>query len=433
MKQTILLLLTVGLAAAVVVADDEPRPTALPDQAARVVEDGAWCWFADPRALRAGDNTFVGYVSSGGDIGVTAFNHQTRQLAHATLHPRLQSDDHANPALLRLADGRLMAFYSGHNSRDMFHRTTSKPDDISAWDDEKKLPDATGRGRGYTYPNPVRLTEEKNRIYLFWRGIGWNPTYATSDDAGATWSESRHLIKAANRPYVKVASDGKSTIHVAYTDGHPHQFPHNNIYYVAMRGGQFYNAAGEKVGSADSLPLALGAGDTVYDAKATDGGRGWIWDIALDKEGRPVLVFATIADKENHRYHYARHDGKGWQVHPITDAGVYIDGPAEWCYSGGIVLDHKDPSVVFLSRVVEGQHEIERRQTPDGGRSWKTQTITSASQAKNVRPVVVRNHEKEMVVLWMRGRYDFYTRYQTELLAWPMTAPVKDAPAEKKE
>ncbi len=400
---------------------EEPPPQAdRSPPARRLVEDGSWCWFADPRAIRHGDSTYIGYVTSRGDIDVATWDHRTGKLANSTLHPRLQSDDHANPALLRRDDGRLMVFYSAHNGRQMHYRTTTRPDDASGWGEERSVPVQLQRGNGFTYPNPVQLSAEDGRIYLFWRGHGWNPTYATTDDGGETWSKAHWLIKARNRPYVKVAGNGKDTIHLAYTDGHPHQFEHNNIYYVAIRGGKLHNAADKAVGSLDRLPVDLGTGDTVYDAKAAGAGRGWIWDIAPDAEGRPVIVFATIPDADHHRYQYARFDGKAWQVYPITEAGGHINGKREWCYSGGVVLDHDDPSVVFLSRQIDGQFEIERRQTADGGRTWKTQVITRGSKLKNVRPVVVRGHGDELAVVWMSGRYDYYTHYRTALLGWPM-------------
>ncbi|MCG3180525.1 MAG: hypothetical protein BIFFINMI_02887 [Phycisphaerae bacterium] len=425
MRIILLIAATLGPWIPVARGDDPAPPAQEKPRMFQVTDDGAWCWFADPRALRHGNVTFIGYVTSAGDIRVSAWNHAAGRLADATLHPRLQADDHANPALLLRPDGRLTVFYSAHNGRQMFFRTTTQPDNVSAWSDEREVKTNSAGSMGFTYPSPVQLADENGRIYLLWRGGDWNPTYATSDDGGATWAEARRLIAAAgHRPYFKVASDGRGTIHIAYTDGHPHPLPHNSIHYLCYRKGSLWKADGTRIAGLADMPVAVGDGDTIYDASAKDAvGRGWIWDIAIDKAGRPVLVYATIPDQTGpHRYHYARFDGRAWVRHDVIEAGASIDGPREWCYSGGMSLDPANPGVLFLSRQVKGVHEIERWETADGGATWKSEAITSDSRPdseKNVRPFVVRGHGDEMQVLWMRGRYVYWTDYHTSLMAWP--------------
>src|SRR5690606_23073182 len=140
---------------------------------ATIIDDGAWCWFADPRAVRhrgERDRTYVTYVTRSGDIMISCFDHETRTIEHAELHHRFNKDDHANGAILIRPDGRLMVFYSAHSRRPMYCRVSERPEDISAWGEILKLPvDVAGTG-GATYANPVLLSGENNRLYLFWRG-----------------------------------------------------------------------------------------------------------------------------------------------------------------------------------------------------------------------------------------------------------------------
>ena len=76
--------------------------------------------------------------------------------------------------------------------------------------------------------------------------------------------------------------------------------------------------------------------------------------------------------------------------------------------------------MLFLSRQVEGEFEIERWETADLGATWTHQAITAGSGAKNVRPFVPRNRQLgEIEVLWMQGRYDHWTEYETALRMWP--------------
>ncbi|GAH06405.1 unnamed protein product, partial [marine sediment metagenome] len=79
-------------------------------------------------------------------------------------------------------------------------------------------------------------------------------------------------------------------------------------------------------------------------------------------------------------------------------------------------LDHSNPSVVYLSREVNGVFEIEKWTTPDGGAAWTSQNITAGSQKNNVRPVVSRSHKPGRPALfWMHGDYIYYTRYHTAI------------------
>ena len=72
----------------------------------------------------------------------------------------------------------------------------------------------------------------------------------------------------------------------------------------------------------------------------------------------------------DHRYHYARWTGSAWQVNEIIAAGGSIAEEAGGSprYSGGITLDHEDPSRVYLSRQVgAGAWQVETRTTADNG------------------------------------------------------------------
>ncbi len=167
--------------------------------------DGAWCWFADPRAVYHEGRfrrTYAGWVNSAGDIQVAAYDHRTGKSEVSTLKAKLERDDHANPAILIQPDGRLRVFYSPHNGGKMAWRVSVHPEDISSWTEETVLPVNTQGSSGYTYPNPFILKKEKNRMYLFWRGGDYQPDFATSPD-GRIWSEARTLIRGGERPYVK--------------------------------------------------------------------------------------------------------------------------------------------------------------------------------------------------------------------------------------
>lgn len=387
--------------------------------------DGAWNWDTDPRAVYyrgQHERTYIGWVTGIGAVRVSSFDHETGESPAVTVKTRLGRDDHANPALLVRPDGRLMIFYSAHCGPRMFYRITVEPEDICSWGEEMAIGTNTQGVHGYTYPHPVQLSGEGGRIYLFWRGGNFQPVFSVSDD-GIVWSLARTLIRGdGERPYVKYESDGIETIHFAFNDGHPRREPENNLYYACYRGGTFYRADGSPIRGIESLPLVPSEADIVYDA-AQAGSRSWVWDIALDRSGNPVIVYATFPTPEDHRYRYARWDGTRWEDHEITQAGPSFPrrpegriGREEHYYSGGVTLDHGDSGVVYLSREVAGVFEVEEWTTRDGGKMWTRVPVTSGSSKGNVRPYVpVGRGTAAREIIWMYGDYIDYQRYETGL------------------
>lgn len=390
--------------------------------------DGAWCWFADPRVVHHKGNIYGGWVDSKGNVWVSSMNLETNKKQQVKLHEKFNKDDHANPALLILPDDRIMIFYSAHGGREyngMRYRISKCPQNISSWSDEFVIKTNTGGPMGFCYPNPVLLSNEENRIYLFWRGGNFKPTFSYTDNH-KNWAEAQTLIQSKEsnrvRPYVKVCSDGKDRIHFAFTDGHPHVEPTNSIYYFYYQKETFYNADGTKISDMWNLPVRHKEADLVYDG-TKDSVRAWVWDIAVDNHNRPVIVYSRLPKETEHYYYYARWDGKKWIDSKICAAGKwFLETPEgkeerEVHYSGGVVLDHSEPNIVYLSRQVNGVFEIEKWITNDNGKNWKSFPITTNSQNNNVRPFVIRNHKKRKPhAMWMNNKkYIHYTDYNSAI------------------
>ncbi|MCK4966716.1 BNR-4 repeat-containing protein [bacterium] len=386
-----------------------------------------WCWFADPRAVyHEGKHkrTYTGWVNRAGDIQVGSYDHDTRIITTVTLKDSLESDDHANPAILIRNDRRLMVFYSAHGGEYMYYRISENPEDISSWDDERVVGSNTWRAKSCTYPNPIQLSKENNVIYLFWRGENWKPCFARSKD-GINWDSFKILIEGSGAvpyvPYLKFDSDGVEKIHFAFTDGHPEIEKRSSIYYACYHNGKFYKANGSEIKDMKDLPINPSEADKVYDANIS-GVRSWIWDIAIDNSGNPVIVYTYLPEETDHQYRYARWNGRKWEDYEITKAGSWFPQTQKGqqepdpYYSGGIILDHNNPSVVYLSKEINGIFEIEKWMTPDGGAAWTSEKITSGSKKNNVRPIVPRGYKKgEVGLIWMYGDYIEYTEYYTAL------------------
>lgn len=386
--------------------------------------DGAWCWFQDPRAVFVQGRyccTYAQWVTHDGNLIIGAYNHDTGEVATNTLRTRWDADDHNVGAILVLPDKRLMVFYTQHNKQSIFCRTALHPESIDAWGDEITVCDDVG----VTYVHPVRLSAE-NKIYLFWRGKTWKPTFATSTD-GRNWSNPQILIQDIGResgkirPYIKVANDGVASIALAFTDGHPAVEPTNSLYFLKITDGHILRADGSCIGDLKKLPVAHSQCEMIYNG-ATHG-RAWVWDAAFDHAGNPVVVYTRIADTHDHRYHYARWNGREWHDVELAAAGPWFpQTPSgakerEPFYSGGMALDQGNPSRVAVARNINNQFEIELLQRTDCGITWETTTITRASKELNVRPVFPRYDtlNEARYLLWMSGKYVHYTDYKTAI------------------
>ncbi len=392
-----------------------------------LVDDGTWCWFSDPRAVYHDGHrtqTYTGYISSTGDVQVTAMDHKTGHTETAMLYENFEVDDHDNPSLLVLPDGRLMVFFTKHGGQ-IYYSTTSTAEDISSF----APVDSMDLGRRLCYTNPVLLSAEDDRIYLFFRGgENWKPSYITSDDLGKTWSAPKVIVSRTgsnnmNRPYTKVVSDGESKIHFAFTDGHPRLENHNSIYYLRYEDGAFYDAAGAKMGGVIDLPLAQESLPKAFDGVA-ENKRAWIWDIAVDGD-RPVIAYTTLPEETSHYYHYGYWDGSVWQHVRLTDGGSAFprikrnksQRDPEPHYSGGIAIDHDDPTQVYLSRPHGDRYEIEHWDLSDVG-APVGQPLTQASLHDNIRPFVVRGAPDTQIdrVQWLSvDEYVHYTDYHTAI------------------
>jgi cysteine-rich repeat protein len=404
-----------------------------------IAEDGAWCWFQDERAIVDGDKLVVASISHGGDVQVSSLALSTGERTQAQLHTRLERDDHDVPSLLALPDGRVAAFYTRHDGFPyIYRRETTVPGDLTAWNK------TTSHEFGYdvTYTNPFSLSSRTDRLYMFIRGHETNPTLLVSNNLGVSWNEGGQLLDAGergfdgrvfdHRPYVKYASDGVRTIHLVYTDGHPAEYKRNSIYHMVYRDDALFTSDGTRLASAkptDAPHLEPSRGTLVYDGSVLPGGQAWTWDTAIDGDGHPVAVFSTFPDPArsffDHQYRYAHWDGTAWRVHRIAYAGTGIYH-AEGFYSGGIALDPDDTRIVYFASNVEpvsgeptatGVFEIYRGITDDGGATWRISAVTSGSHVSNLRPIVPEHHADPTTVLWLRGSYDTYLEFHTQVVA----------------
>lgn len=421
--------------------------------------DGAWTWFNDPRALFHGGRLYFGYVKrSSTRPALSVHDPETGRITEMfeidfSCENR---DDHDNPAIAVLPDGRLFVSAATHDAtRSFYYRLSrcAKPLLPEDWEEQAahETPEAI------SYQNPFVLTGENNRLYNFHRCIGWNPSVALSEDGGRTWSAIQRFIAAENRrrPYIKFASNGEDRIDVIYTDGHPRTVD-NSVYHCYIQGGHIHQTCGTVIKSLSELPLRHEQGEQgsvvyAFAASSADAfspaGKGWIWDITRDAKGHPVCLFQTRqphADGGNwketriHYYYACWTPATGWQSHWMARAGRPLYD-RELDYGGGMSIDPADSRIVYISSNAgepfdlagdasslrrNDRYEIYRGITHDGGVSFAWTPVTADSRADNIRPYVPRGDTpRGRSLLWLNGRYDSYTDFHTRVMGRFSSSP----------
>ena len=414
-----------------------PRPG---ESFSAITTNGMWTWYADPKAVYyegIHKKTYMGWVTNTGVVQIASYDHETGDTAHFTAPNSYGADDHNHPALFIRPDGRIVAYYTGHDGGTITGIISTAPEDITSFQTQFS---AVGAG-GFCYPNTQFLSAEgtSGRLYLFFRDTGLEPCFATSDDWGRTFTPIKHMytnVPAGYKPYVKYCSNGKNEIHMVIERENRNTGP-QPLYFVKYKAGVFYTINNVQIATMAQLPFA----DTLLISKkallmqpGNFGCSGTAWDIALDASGNPVVVYDLFKDTNNHSYWYFRWTGTSWFKRPLVNSGAFMG--AEGGFSGGVTLDHENPNVVYMSRqilslkttfnlldtsynnyktafassaytVVDATHEIDKWTTKDNGSTWDSVAITRNSAGKNCRPCVPRGHKEGMNVslIWLDGTY----------------------------
>ncbi len=401
--------------------------------------NGAWTWFNDPRAIYDArtNRVYTGWISNTGTIQFAAHELKSGKTTVLDLKTGFEADDHNNPAFLLHDDGTITAFYTAHRTeypeRAVLWRTMTPKDDgtYSLGPEQRIMRDDDVQGeKKNTYCNPFHLSKE-HRTYLFSRGANFNPVYRIHEDGADpnAWSAAKNFIlNAPNRPYLKYDSNGVDRISFLYTDGNPGSVK-NNVYYMYLQNGALYDADGSIIRKLADAPIVPGNAKKVFDRLANNspaGDSSWVWDLSHDPVTQdPIATYVSFVGLK-HIYHYTRFDGEKWIDHRFDfDTGGSIEGKGLGDnYSGGLVLDHTDPSIVYLSRPMDGEYALEQWKTSDGGATWTTKRIAIEKTDKILRPYVPLNRPKDTeMVLWLSGEYHSWDSrvnggYHTSVKLW---------------
>ena len=402
-----------------------------------ISDEGAWCWFADSRAIYYKGVAYVGYIDVHGNVkaaqmmvGADGVTKKEEVLVRSYFQP----DDHNNPTFLVLPDERIMIFYTRHTDEaKIWYRISRKPLDITQLGDEKYLTTANNT----TYPSPFILSDDPDHIYLCWRGINWHPTIArltmpdSNDDCRFDFGPKQIVQSTGARPYAKYHSNGKDKIYLSYTTGHPDNEQPNWLYFNVIdinkgNGPILRDINGKQLSIINNGTFAVNKTTTYANnypltvVDKTDNIRNWVWQISLDKDENPVIAFTHIDDaKTTHVYWYGRWTGSEWQRTWVQYAGHAFHqnwNSTERCYSGGMAIDPENTGDLYLSIPTkngaynkDGVYEIWKYSISSDGKVTGSEQVTHNSVKNNMRPFVMPGAEgAKLRLLWMNGDYYYW-------------------------
>ena len=416
-----------------------------------VADEGAWCWFADPRALHYENEaktikaTYIGYIDVHGNVKATQYDWLTGRKTDVLIRSYFQPDDHNNPTFVVLPDERVMIFYTRHTDEPcIWYRISRKPGDITALGEEKRL--ATSNNT--TYPSPFILSDDPQHIYLCWRGINWHPTIARltmpdfQDNCQFDFGPKQIVQSTGARPYAKYQSNGKDKIYLAYTTGHPDNEMPDWLYFNVIdinngNGPILRDLSGKQLSIVQNGVFNVNKTDTYassYPKTIVDNSaniRNWVWQIALDKDEHPVIAYPHIDNaKTSHIYWYARWTGSEWRRTWVQYAGHAFHqnwNSTERCYSGGMSIDPDNINDLYLSIPTtngaydkDGVYEIWKYTIDDEGIVAGGEKLTSGSEKNNVRPFVLPGSKNsKMRLAWMQGDYYYWMVNKNYPLGYP--------------
>lgn len=409
-------------------------------QPSQITNEGAWCWFADPRATHYENATgtinasYLGYIDVHGNVKATQVNFIRNRQEEVLVRSCFQPDDHNNPTFLVLPDERVMIFYTRHTDEPrIWYRISTKAGDITQLGEEKYITVANNT----TYPSPFLMSDDPHHIYICWRGINWHPTIAritmpdANDNVTVDFGPKQIVQSTGARPYAKYQSNGKDKIYVSYTTGHPDNEMPNWLYFNVIDINQGNGPILKDVKGNTLKKVA----DGVFNVSKTDSYRNsypytvvdntasirnWVWQIALDKEEKPVIAYTHIDDaKTSHVYWYGRWTGTEWRRTWVQYAGHAFHqnwNKTERCYTGGAAIDPDNINDLYLSIPTtngqydrDGVYEIWKFQVGDDGKVGASEQLTKNSLKNNVRPFILPNSTTSPLRLaWMNGDYYYW-------------------------
>ena len=386
-------------------------------------DDICWSWWTAPQAVtynKIRNNTYFGYTTNLGYIGVGAYDMKTGTVVKTNLAKTIK-DDHNACSVNVLSNGKIMAVYSsGHNVDNKIHiRISSQSESITKFDRDKTL-EASGKT---CYAQVYKIGKY---YYIFYRSGSCKWCFFKSSNL-KDWSKEQSFVTSNFQYYIKLTKTTDPNIMRVNMMNNP------TIEDCSVRQG-FINFAEGKVYSSDMSYIGK-LGDPIdcekFDVVIQKENRRYIrlFDVAITDVNSTEIAYCTWKKNADVASYYILRDGVTHRV--IKSSESFWDK-----YFGGMSFINKDSVVVSYGKsgkdsiVVLDYKKQVVEPTTDGAEPEETYkfevtrkistTYYDDNEYRSVRPIVDQNKK---CILWLYGYYDSsdYTSFNMDARFEPIT------------
>ncbi len=373
-------------------------------------EVGSFATSKFPRAVRAGEYTYYGYVGFDGRIIINKRNRKNGEIISTILGKVQSIDDHSSPYIYVNKNGRIFVWWYDRKSRNTIHQARSiHPFGMKF--EHSHIP-----VRRVDYPIAFH---DGGALYLIYRsdhhGGKWQ--FIKSYDEGQTWTSPILFYEGSAWPYLHTFQDSiQEGLHIVRGGQtiHSNDF---NVYYIYLNNGNFYSANRTHLGSIeDMLPLSETSMEII---KSADKERQRAMEV-LEHEGRMyVLIASNITAKTGpdgnyiyERAHFSQRKNT-WIIEKVVESNY--GGPGTLAqFPLYATMNQANPDLVYGSVYRPEKDQIDiglfSRQSDE---SWKRIDWITESPENDIIPQAVRYTDDEL--LWHRGNYKGFTDFNTQI------------------
>lgn len=409
-------------------------------------------WFNEPIAVKADNATYYALYNQAGHPLAAKYDHgkQILQIGCPRLMP-IDFDDHNNPAINVLHNGKILLAYSNHPG-EAWAAISRNPYDVMGGWEETLVHD------GITYQNSYahlcQTTDNLNTIWWFYRDSSSGTArpitirFNQSGGVGSGWTASNSVVKLIDntvyRPYFRIVQTGRR-IDILYNDGNAAAAEAfvNSLYHVYLEinqaGNQFsaYKSngtiidtwgitGGTGIVNGLVLPFNVGSGTVVFDGTQQ---RSWVWDTRYVNGSLncAYVVFNRVSNTDDaHKYRRAVYNGTSWTNEDICYAGDSLvptetgrvpqwivldsDTGSNSVYSPGICLDPNVTDRVYLGKKYGSQNTRIQQWDKING-TWGYTSDLTIESGINARPFAVLNCNPTNIIWFNAPSYISWDSY----------------------